>query len=74
VGDQYDPAWRVSAGDAAVRVRPAFGWAIATTEAVGPGAARFEYTDQWLRTIEVVVLALLWLAALWITRKPGSAA
>lgn len=72
--DQYDAAWRLPAGEAAIRVRPAFGWAIATTEAVGPGAARFEYTDQWLRTIEVAVLALLWLAALWITRKPGSSA
>jgi hypothetical protein len=56
-----------------VRVRPAFGWSIASTVAVGPGTVRFDFTDQWLRTLEMVLLAALWIAALWITRKPGSA-
>jgi hypothetical protein len=67
------PAWRVTGDGAAVRVRPAFGWAIASTDAVGPGIVRFEFADQWLRTLEMALLAALWIAALWITRKPGSA-
>jgi GT2 family glycosyltransferase len=71
--DQYDAAWRVTGDGAAVRVRPAFGWAIASTDAVGPGTVRFEFGDQWLRTLEMALLAALWIAALWITRKPGSA-
>ena len=29
------------------------------------------YEDNALRRVEMVVLGLLWRAALWITRKPG---
>ena len=29
-------------------------------------------TEQGVRTVETLVLGLLWLAALWITRKPVS--
>ena len=28
------------------------------------------FADQWIRTWETVVLGLLWLVALWVTRKP----
>ena len=38
-----------------------------------PGAVDVHFTDQWLRTVELYVLALLWVVALWVTRKPGSA-
>ena len=37
------------------------------------GDLAVEYTHGWIRTAELVVLALLWIASLWITRKPGSA-
>jgi hypothetical protein len=49
----------------------AFGWATAF-----PGAPGVSGTDQvrhgadFLRTLELWVLGALWLAALWITRKP----
>jgi hypothetical protein len=71
--DQYEGAWRVVDGDDAAPVRPAFGWATSTTETVGPGPVSFEYGDQWIHTIAMYVLAAVWLAALWVTRKPGSA-
>lgn len=71
LGDQIDAGWRVSSGDGSPAPRPAFGWAMGA--AVEPGVVSLEYRDQFARTTEVVVLGLLWLAALWITRKPGSA-
>ena len=33
---------------------------------------RVRFTEQWVRTVETLVLGLLWLAALWVTRKPVS--
>jgi GT2 family glycosyltransferase len=46
----------------------AFGWATAFTDTSGPVQVR--YGAQWVRTVEIAILALLWAAALWITRKP----
>ena len=37
------------------------------------GSVSVHFTDQWLRTVELYLLALLWIVALWVTRKPGSA-
>jgi GT2 family glycosyltransferase len=71
IGDQRSAGWRVSNGDGAQTPRPAFGWAMAAD--VEPGAVTLEDRDQFARTVEVAVLGFLWLAALWITRKPGSA-
>ncbi len=51
-------------------VRPgvSFGWA---TSFRGIGQPfRIVFADQWQRTAEMIGLALLWLVALWITRKP----
>jgi hypothetical protein len=71
VTEQFDGGWRVESGGRRLAPFPGFGWAIAGT--VEPGEVLVEYTNQWVRTAELVVLAVLWLAALWITRKPGSA-
>jgi GT2 family glycosyltransferase len=51
-------------------VATSFGWAMRVTSP--PGDVHVRYADQWQRTAEVWVLAILWIAALWITRKPGS--
>jgi hypothetical protein len=69
--DQFDSGWRVENGGERVAPHRAYGFAMATP--VEAGDVSFLYTDQWVRTIEMSVLAALWLAALWITRKPGSA-
>ena len=68
---QFDGGWRLEIGGERLAPFRGFGWAIAG--AVDAGEVVVEYTNQWVRTAELVVLAVLWLAALWITRKPGSA-
>jgi hypothetical protein len=65
------PGYRASdAAGAVLNVATSFGWA--TRVAIPPGDVHVRYADQWQRTTEVWALAVLWIAALWITRKPGS--
>ena len=71
VAEQFDAGWRVSTGEEGLPVFSAFGWAVAGPG--GPGRVIVSFTDQWLRTSQMWMLAVLWLAALWITRKPVSA-
>lgn len=71
VADQFDEGWRVLNEGERLAPRRAFGWAMATR--VEPGRVSITYANQRLRTAEMALLGLLWLAALWITRKPGSA-
>ena len=63
---EFDGAWGIEGSPA--EPRRSFGWATAFPRAKGPLAVR--YGAQLLRTIETSLLALLWLVALWITRKP----
>jgi GT2 family glycosyltransferase len=70
LAQQFDPGWRVRAGGASSPVHPAFGWAIAAPVRAGtvdlsPPARSAE------RTVELWILAALWVAALWVTRKPA---
>lgn len=71
VADQFAPGWRVATGEEGSPTFTGFGWAI--TGPAGPGQISVSFTDQWIRTTEMWVLAVVWLAALWITRKPVSA-
>jgi hypothetical protein len=72
VADQFSDGWRLrSSGGAAVGPRVAFGWAVGF-EAPEPGPVRIAYAAQWIRTLELVALAVVWAAALWLTRKPAS--
>lgn len=68
--DQFDPGWRILNAGERLPPRRAFGWAISAP--VRPGSVSFVYTEQWMRTVEMSVLAVLWLLALWITRRPAS--
>jgi GT2 family glycosyltransferase len=70
VGAQFAAAWRADNAGTRVDPEPAFGWGLGfPTQA---GAITITYTQQWVRTAEMILLGLLWLAALWITRKPAS--
>lgn len=70
LGDQFAPGWRLTSGGRTTDGRRAFGWA---TGFPSPrGAFIVTYSRQWVRTVEVIALGLLWLAALWITRRPLS--
>jgi hypothetical protein len=71
VTQQLDAGWRVENGGKVLAPFPGYGWAIAAPVQAGTVAVRF--MDQWVRTVELFVLALLWAIALWVTRKPGSA-
>jgi hypothetical protein len=63
--------WRVEGGGSRTGTEPAFGWAIGFE--APPGTVTLTYADQWIRTAEMWVLALLWLGVLWTTRRPVSA-
>jgi hypothetical protein len=69
VGDQFSRGWRLTASDHITDASPAFGWALGFP--MPSGAFSISYGLQWIRTTEMLVLGLLWLAALWITRRPA---
>jgi GT2 family glycosyltransferase len=66
ISTEFSGAWTIEGSEA--QPRRSFGWATAFTGTVGPVEVR--YGAQLPHTIEIVVLAVLWGAALWITRKP----
>jgi GT2 family glycosyltransferase len=68
LAQQFDAAWRARVGGSLSSVRPAFGWAMSAR--VGPGEVVLEPSPSARRTAELWVLAALWAAALWVTRKP----
>jgi hypothetical protein len=68
VSEQDEGGWRVQTGGRTLGTEPAFGWGIGFEAA--PGSVRLTYANQWIRTSEMIALALLWLAVLWITRRP----
>lgn len=69
VADQYASAWRLRTDLREEVPEPAFGWAMSFPEPVG--GFEISYSKQWIRTTELVVLLLLWLSALWVTRRPA---
>jgi hypothetical protein len=63
-------AWRLAQGETSLESVPAFGWAAGFGPPPVGAAFRVEFGGQRVRTSEIAVLALLWMAALWITRRP----
>ena len=72
IGDQFASAWQLDSGGSTERPQEAFGWAMSFPLSSRSDAIRIRYTSQLLHTIVLILLGLLWLAALWITRKPVS--
>jgi GT2 family glycosyltransferase len=72
LSQQFDGGWRLSPanGGGPVRARRAFGWAVGFAPPPGAPSFTVHYQGQGLRTALVALLALLWLAALWMTRRP----
>ncbi|HTG46375.1 MAG TPA: glycosyltransferase [Actinomycetota bacterium] len=66
IATEYDGAWRVVGSDA--DPSRTFGWATALP--VSGDTATIDYGAQLPRTIAAWLLAAVWAAALWITRKP----
>jgi len=65
VATAFDGAWELTGGS---QPQAAFGWG--TSFANAPPDVTIRYGDQLPRTIAIWLLALVWVAALWITRKP----
>jgi hypothetical protein len=71
VSQQFDSRWKLEGQPGSDPPLRAFGWAIGFATTTGsPADVRFE--GQGLRDAEVVLLALLWLGALWAIRRPAS--
>jgi hypothetical protein len=52
----------------------AFGWAVGFPTTGTAQGSTIRYKGQGSRTLAMTVLVLLWLAALWITRRPSRSA
>ncbi len=63
-------SWRLEQGDSRQEPLPAFGWAAGFRPPPAGGAFQVEFGGQRVRTSEMAVLALMWMAGLWITRRP----
>jgi GT2 family glycosyltransferase len=67
ISTEFDGAWELDGGD--TPPERSFGWSTSFREPTeGPVVVR--YGAQLPRTIAIVLLAVVWAAALWITRKP----
>jgi GT2 family glycosyltransferase len=85
LSQEFDGHWRLAPSQVAdVRTQPspssaapsaaprrAFGWSIAFPYRPSDNGGSVTFTGQGIRTAMVIVLALLWAAALWITRRPS---
>lgn len=67
ISTEFDGAWELEGSSEAPE--SAFGWAT-DFPIEGQTTVRISYGAQLPRTIESWLLALVWAAALWITRKP----
>jgi len=76
LSQQFDGHWNLYRVDrrpvAAVPIAPkkAFGWAVRFDVTGADGLVEARFDGQMFRTVEIALLALLWLGALWITRRP----
>lgn len=70
---QFDPRWRLepNGGGKPITSERAFGWATGFRTGAMPSGYTVRFTGQGGRTLQVVVLALLWGAAVWMTRRPA---
>jgi GT2 family glycosyltransferase len=66
VASAFDGAWQLTGTDTA----PArsFGWL--TSFAGAPADITIRFADQLPRTLSILLLAAVWVVALWVTRKP----
>jgi hypothetical protein len=69
LSDEYASGWRL-AGAASSPSERAFGWAIGFA-AAGEADIDLRYGDQADRTLQVWLLAVVWVAALGFTSKPA---
>ena len=73
VSQQFAPGWRLvpAGGGPDILPREAFGWAVSFPRVRDLTGYQVRYGGQAARARLLVLLALLWLAALWVTRRPA---
>jgi len=74
LSQQFSSGWRLQPTRVGVEVpaRRAFGWAVGFPASSSRGAFEVRFTGQRVRDGLIILLALLWGAALWITRRPAA--
>ena len=70
LSQQFDHRWRLSSGRRTLRPFPAFGWAVGFSDPPSRSYAVVRFEGQGTRTAQMWFLAVLWVAALWITGRP----
>jgi hypothetical protein len=66
IATEYSGDWDIVGSTQAPQ--RSFGWATAFADTHGPVQVR--YGAQWIRTLEIALMTILWAVALWVTRKP----
>jgi hypothetical protein len=70
LAQQFDPRWRLTAaGGRPVAPARAFGWAVGFRPPATQGFT-VRFGGQRTRTVQIVMLIFLWVAAVWVVRKP----
>jgi hypothetical protein len=68
----FDGRWRLTTDGEPDQGIRAFGWSQGFGATFPADDVRISYAGTWMRTLEIAALALLWAAALWITRIRAS--
>ncbi len=69
IASEFSTDWSMGSDAGSIRASRSFGWA--TSFAAPSGPFRVTYANQWRHTAQMVLLTILWVIALWITRKPA---
>jgi hypothetical protein len=71
LSQQFDSGWSLtSEGGGSLPARPAFGWATGFDLSSGAAGYELRFGGQRTRTLLIALLVLMWMAALWLTRRP----
>lgn len=70
--DQFDPRWRLEPPGATAPVEPerVLGWATGFRTGPMPTGYTVRFGGQRAKSMETILLILLWGTALWVTRRP----
>ena len=71
LAQQFDSHWRLEGGSAPARPTRAFGWAVGFDPGQRSSAFEVRFHGQATRTVQIVLLTILWMAGLWVTRRPS---
>ena len=70
LGDQDAGGWTLTTrGGPATQPIRAFGWAVGFLPRAGPATFMVHFDGQRAKTVQIALLAILWFAALWLTRR-----